>query len=644
VDIATGGTATLDLKLRVAAEKQEVTVQENVGPMVSTDPSQNAGALVLRGADLDALSDDPDDLQSDLEALAGPSAGPSGGQIYIDGFTGGTLPSKDSIREIRINQNPFSPEFDKLGYGRIEILTKPGSDKFHGNVNFNFGDDALNSRNPYAAEKAPLLLKDFSGTISGPINKRASFFLDVSDRDINSGTVFNAITLGGAQFINPIAISPGTISPSDLAITPYNSVFKAPQNRLRISPRVDYQLSQNNTLTIRYGYTRNDAQDQGIGTTALVTRGFQSLSTDHTVQIVETAVLSTKVINETRFQLYHTDSVETANSMVPGLTVQGAFSGGGAQVGKTVDAENHYELQNYTSIASGVHSWKFGMRVRAVTIDNISPTNFGGSFTFAGGYAPILNEDNQPVDPGVTCNPASPNSAACETITSIQRYQRTLLFQQMGLSPAMISLLGGGASQFSIAGGIPLVNVNQVDAGLFVGDDWRVKPNLTLSLGLRYEIQTNVSDRRDWAPRFGFAWAPGQSKTNPRPKTVFRGGFGIFYDRFSEQNVETAERYNGLLEQQYTITNPNFYPNIPPISQLSQAVQTTYEIDKNLRAPYILQSAITVERQLPKNTTISESYPRCPERTRAPVRESIRTAPPARFCSWNPTGYLTRTS
>jgi hypothetical protein len=608
VDIATGGTATLDLKLRVAAEKQEVTVQENVGPMVSTDPSQNAGALVLRGADLDALSDDPDDLQSDLEALAGPSAGPSGGQIYIDGFTGGTLPSKDSIREIRINQNPFSPEFDKLGYGRIEILTKPGSDKFHGNVNFNFGDDALNSRNPYAAEKAPLLLKDFSGTISGPINKRASFFLDVSDRDINSGTVFNAVTVGGAQFINPIAVSPGTVSPSDLAITPYNSVFKAPQNRLRISPRVDYQLSQNNTLTIRYGYTRNDAQDQGIGTTALVTRGFQSLSTDQTVQIVETAVLSTKVINETRFQLFHTDSLETANSLVPGLIVSGAFSGGGAQLGRTSDTQNHYELQNYTSIAGGAHSWKFGMRVRGITIENISPNNFDGTFTFAGGYAPILNADNQPLVPGVVCNPSSPNSAACQTITSIERYQRTLIFQQMGFSPAMIALLGGGASQFSIGGGIPLVNVNQVDVGLFVGDDWRVKPNLTLSLGLRYEIQTNLSDRRDWAPRFGFAWAPGQSKNNPRPKLVFRGGFGMFYDRFSEQNVETAARYNGVLEQQYTVTNPTFYPNIPPISDLSQVAQTTYQIDKNLRAPYILQSAITVERQLPKSTTVSLSY------------------------------------
>ena len=69
-----------------------------------------------------------------LEALAGPSAGPNGGQIYIDGFTGGQLPSKSSIREIRVNQNPFSAQYDSLGYGRIEILTKPGTDKLHGQL------------------------------------------------------------------------------------------------------------------------------------------------------------------------------------------------------------------------------------------------------------------------------------------------------------------------------------------------------------------------------------------------------------------------------------------------------------------------------------------------------------------------------
>src|SRR6201999_84566 len=151
----------------------------NAGPAVSVDPSQNAGALVLRGTDLQALSDDPDDLQADLQALAGPSAGPSGGQIYIDGFTGGTLPSKDSIREIRINQNPFSPEYDKLGYGRIEIFTKPGSDHLHGTIGYNLGTRIWNGRNPYAAEKAPFLLQEFENSVSGPLNKHTSFTLDL---------------------------------------------------------------------------------------------------------------------------------------------------------------------------------------------------------------------------------------------------------------------------------------------------------------------------------------------------------------------------------------------------------------------------------------------------------------------------------
>ena len=121
------------------------------------------------------------------------------------------------------------------------------------------------------------------------------------------------------------------------------------------------------------------------------------------------------------------------------------------------------------------------------------------------------------------------------------------------MSPLAIQQLGAGPSQFTITQGIALANVNQVDVGAFVGDDWRVKPNLTLSLGLRFETQTNIHDWHDWAPRIGFAWAPGQSKNNPRPKTVFRGGFGIFYDRVSEQNIETAERY-GILQQQYVIT------------------------------------------------------------------------------------------
>ena len=110
---------------------QQMTVKGDEGPKVDIAAESNASALVLKDTDLQALSDDPEDLAADLQALAGPSAGPSGGSIYIDGFSGGELPSKDAIREIRINQNPFSPEYDKLGYGRIEIFTKPRARERH---------------------------------------------------------------------------------------------------------------------------------------------------------------------------------------------------------------------------------------------------------------------------------------------------------------------------------------------------------------------------------------------------------------------------------------------------------------------------------------------------------------------------------
>jgi len=573
------GAQSLDLKMKVASVTQEVTVEDTAGPSVSTDPSSNSTATVLRGDDLQALSDDPDDLQSDLQALAGPSAGPEGGEIFIDGFSGGQLPSKDSIREVRINQNPFSPEFDKLGYGRIEILTKPGTDKFHGQGFFNFGDDVFNSRNPYAQQKAPFELKEYGGTVSGPLSKRASFILDTERRAIDNGSVIDAVTL----------------DPQTYAINPYTGVLLAPQRRLRISPRVDYQVSKNNTLIVRYGFTRNDVQDQGIGNFNLPSRGYYTLDQDHTVQITDTAVLGPSTVNETRFQFFHVEDDQISNSFAPAILVLGSFNTGGAQTGRSFDTENHYELQNYTSIAKGAHTWKFGVRTRGETVGNTSPENFGGTFTFGGGLAPELDAQNQEVLD-------ASGQPMMVPLTSIQQYQRTLL-----------GLPGGGATQFSIAAGNPFLAVNQVDVGAFVGDDWRVRPNVTLSLGLRYETQTNIHDWRDFAPRFGFAWAPGSNQVSLHPKFVIRGGFGMFYSRFDISNIETAERYDGIVQQEYIVDNPTFFPTIPTIAQLLampgiQSTTTTQELSSQLRAPYIMQSAISVERQVARNTTVSVTY------------------------------------
>ena len=574
------GTQVLNLTLRVSSMSEKVTVRENGAPTVSTDSANNASALVLSGADLDALPDDPDDLAADLQALAGPSAGPNGGSIFVDGFSGGQLPPKESIREIRINQNPFSAEYDKLGYGKIEIFTKPGSDKYRGTAQWNFGNDFWNTRNPYSPEKAHFLLNEFEGSAGGPITSMSSFTVDAQRNMVNNGSIVNAVT----------------VNPQTFAIQPFASILVTPGRYTNVSPRIDYQLSQNHTLMFRYGITHSDVRDNGIGGFDMISRGYHSQFTNQTVQAAETAVLGTAV-NETRFQFYRSAPQSIPNSTGPTIQVLQAFNSGGAANGRAFDAQNSYELQNYTSIAKGAHAWRFGIRLRGQTDDNTSPQNFNGTFIFSGGaVAPVLDAVNQP-------------ETAMEPISSIESYRRTLLFQELGYSPAQIRALGGGASQFSIAIGAAQLAVHQYDGAIFAGDEWRALPNLTLSWGIRYEAQTNVHDWRDAAPRASVAWAPGAGGKKSG-KTVLRAGLGTFYDRFVLANTLAAGRYNGLAQQQLVVGNPDFFPAVPDPASLAgfQSTPVIQEISSRLRAPYILQSAVTMERQLPRNTTLAVTY------------------------------------
>ncbi|MDQ2947085.1 MAG: carboxypeptidase regulatory-like domain-containing protein [Acidobacteriota bacterium] len=577
---------TLNLVLKVASMVEKVTVEDTATSALSLDSSNNASALVLRGEDLQALSDNPDDLAADLQALAGPSAGPNGGSIFVDGFSGGQLPPKESIREIRINQNPFSPEYDKLGYGKIEIFTKPGSDKFRGTAQWNFAQQFWNSRNPYSPAKAPFLLNELEGNMGGPLTKRSSFTIDAQRNMVDNGAITNAVT----------------VNSQSLSAESFAGVIVTPGRFTNISPRIDYRISDNNTLTFRYGITHSDVRDNGIGGFDLVSRGYHSQFTNQTVQAAETIVLGAS-INETRFQYYRAANQAIANSTSPSILVLGSFFGGGSQSGRSFDTQNSYELQNYTSILRGSHSWKFGIRLRGQLDDSVSPQNFNGTFTFGGGaLAPVLNGQNQPVAD-------ASGRPVLAVISSIERYRRTLLFQQLGYAPAQIQMLGGGATQFSMNTGIAELGVHQIDAGIFAGDEWRIRPNLTLSLGLRYETQSNIHDWRDIAPRFAIAWAPG-AKKGGRAQTVLRAGFGMFYDRFSLANTLTAQRLNGIVQQQYVVANPDFFPNIPsPVAlQAFQSTQAIERISSNLRVPYIMQSALTLERQLPAHTTVAVTY------------------------------------
>src|SRR5262249_6395967 len=149
---------------------------------------------------------------------------------------------KQSIREIRINENPFSAEYDHVGLSRIEILTKPGTEKFQGQSYFNFNDESLNSRNPFAPYRAPYQSRLFGGNLSGPILPgRATFFVDFERQEVDGNAVLNA-----------------TILDNDLREAPLSLALVVPERRMIVGPRLDWQLNSSNTLVARYSFTRSE--------------------------------------------------------------------------------------------------------------------------------------------------------------------------------------------------------------------------------------------------------------------------------------------------------------------------------------------------------------------------------------------------
>ncbi len=186
------------------------------------------------------------------------------------------------------------------------------------------------------------------------------------------------------------------------------------------------------------------------------------------------------------------------------------------------------------------HFVKFGARIREVTDSSNSSSAFFGAFNF----------------------------------TSLTAYQTMIeglsggmtmaqIIAQPGCNTGTIAVPSGisnglcGPNQFSLTTGNPHAYVSMIDAGPFIEDDWKVRPNITLSYGLRFETQNHIKDHMDWAPRVSVAWGLGGNKTTP--KYVLRAGWGIFYTRFAEQNILQALRQNGITEQQYIVTNPAFY-------------------------------------------------------------------------------------
>src|SRR5262249_42676194 len=313
IQVTPGQVINLKVTLRLAGVEESITVFPDTS--IPSVAEYIGGSLVIRGDALMGL-DGPGGLEAFLRALALRTGSPFGPTILVNGFEDGQVPPTYSIREIRINDNPFSAEYATLGLGRIEMLTKPGSQKFHAETFGMAGDALFNSRNPFSPNKARYESQIFGGNASGPIiSKRATFFADVNKQRVYTNAVINA-----------------TIVDSLGRIVPLRQVVVTPQSNLSASSRFDYQMGRNHTWVLRYADSRTHARNASVGEFSLPSRAVSSNGRVRTFQVTETAVLNARAINETRAQYVRTTTSGFGDNSKPTINVPGAFIGGGADI------------------------------------------------------------------------------------------------------------------------------------------------------------------------------------------------------------------------------------------------------------------------------------------------------------------------
>lgn len=592
IKVSKGGTPTIEITLEILTIETDVMVGGNEG--VETD---SFGATkVLTDDQIKKLPEDPKELEKMLRSLAGESVTGEAMPITVDGQEGGKIPPKAAIQQVRVNQNVFSAQYEGPSGGGIEIFTRSSVDRFSGGGNFAFADSRLNASDAFIGKKLPMQVRSFAFNFAGPITKKASFFMFSGLGQNDSSTSINAKILNSS------------LQPID-----FKETFATPIRDRNLYFSLTYDPAKKHKIALNYSTYFSNSKGQNVGGFSLASRENQSKTQFHNLRLSETFLTNENLVIQSRFSLNYSDTNSFGGSNAVAINVLEAFYGGGSQNDRRNKSLN-FDAGNDTTWQHKKYGLGFGWRVRGNLISQNSTANFGGTYTFSGRTAPVLDSNNNPVLD-------SNGNVVTTQIDSLESYRRTLLFRQLGYTSTQIRNLGGGANQFTISGGDPNVDVSQYDVGFYLQNSYKINETLAASFGVRYENQTNIDSKLNFSPRFGLIWSP---KANPKKKNPLwippriSFGVGMFYRRFDVNNFLAIKQVTGD-RSQYLITDPTLldaFPNVLSVSQLQQFALPKSQrfISSELETPQQNMFSLTASKKLPAGfssnftLTYSKSY------------------------------------
>jgi hypothetical protein len=508
----------------LAIQKVEDTVTVGQDPQnAASDRRGPAFGTTLTREQIDALSDDPDELKRQLQEMAGPGA-----VIRVDSFEGAQLPPKSQIRMIRISRDAFAAENHSAGGLQIDIVTQPGIGPLRGNVSTRIRDGSLTGRSPFVAKKGPERSQDLSIGLGGALVQNRTWF------NVNGGGVNSFVTpnLNAALVSGTRSEALGTRRPTD---------------QLSVNATLDHALTKDQTLRLSFNRFGRWSENLGIGDYDLPERAYETEAINYSMRAQHVGPLGRRFFINTRLQATWNDSTTRSVLEAPTIRVLDAFTSGGQQLAGGTRIRGA-SIASDLDYVRGTHSVRLGLSVDNGWYHSDSTSNYLGTYTF-------------------------------ESLAAFEANQPRSFTRRIG---------------------DPTIDYVNMQAALYVQDDIRVRRNLTLSPGLRYEAQTHVSDYNNIGPRVGVTWSPGSSG-----KTSYRFSSGLFYDWLSTGTYEQTRRVDGLRQQELNIANPA-YPDpgnvglIPPVNR--------YLLSDAVRMPRQLRFSAGVDRALARQTRIGATW------------------------------------